>query len=396
MNSDTIDRFIKILQEAIASQGFVKLTISKPRSSSSDLKKLTLKPVMLKSGTKISFHYQFTRRDEVKNHEPDQVVSALQDVIGNEFLEANLFTLQNHIILLSNKKGNSKLVIHTNKLEAVPDYSHDRKKKRPLNQQLTHWYLLGLTDREGNVLPSMQHKFKQINQYIEILEPMLAGLHNSNSLQIADMGSGKGYLTFALYEYLVVNQGYNVEITGIEQRDDLVQKTNLIASKAGFEKLTFQQGNIDNYRPDSLDVLIALHACDTATDDAIAAGIRANASLIVCAPCCHKQIRKQIQPSPNLPMLQYGILLERQAEIITDTLRALIMEKHGYKSQIQEFIDAGHTPKNLLLTGIKSQGTPNIAVLNEKINLLKEQYGIAHHYLEDALAGFHPITNTAL
>lgn len=388
MSSEAISSFFNHLQEAITAKEFVKLTLSKARYTQSELKKITLKPVILKSGEKISFHYQYARRDEVKNLNPDEVVQSLQAIIGIEFLEANLFTLHKHIILLCNKKGNSKLTVHTSKATLTPDFQHDRQKKRPLNSHLTHWFLLGLTDREGSILPSMQHKFKQINQYIEILEPMLAGLRSTKSLKIADMGSGKGYLTFALYEYLVVNKGYDVEITGIELREELVQKTNQIAAKAKFEKLHFQHGSIDNYRPSELDVLIALHACDTATDDAIATGIRAKAALIVCAPCCHKQIRKQIKPTEKLPMLQFGIMLERQAEILTDTLRALIMEKYGYKSQIQEFIDAGHTPKNLLLTGIKSQIPVKNDEIDTKIIRLKEQFGISAHYLENALSDF--------
>jgi hypothetical protein len=200
------------------------------------------------------------------------------------------------------------------------------------------------------------------------------------------MGSGKAYLTFALYEYLSLDRKLDVQITGVEQRPDLVEKTNRIAKDSKLENLHFVEGTIGNYTSNKMDVLIALHACDTATDDAIASGIKADAKLIVCAPCCHKQVRQTMKPPFDaLPMLKFGILLERQAEILTDTIRALIMEKYGYKSQIMEFIEAEHTPKNLLLTGVKTSKMIDPEEIDLKIAGLKVQFGLDKHYLETRL-----------
>jgi hypothetical protein len=162
-----------------------------------------------------------------------------------------------------------------------------------------------------------------------------------------------------------------------------VKFSNELAEQYGFDGLKFEQGSIDQFNYEKVDVLIALHACDTATDDAIYQGIKSDASVIVCAPCCHKQIRKQIKADFEvLPQLKYGILMERQAEMITDTIRALIMEQKGYDSKIFEFISSEHTAKNLMIAGVKTNKNIDVEVLQQKINGMKKQYGIQYHYLE--------------
>ncbi|PKP52689.1 MAG: SAM-dependent methyltransferase [Bacteroidetes bacterium HGW-Bacteroidetes-1] len=383
---ETIEELLKLLEDAIKEDDFVKLTLSKTKQKDNDLKKVTIKPVELKAGKRISFQYQYQRRDEVKNYDPSQSISLIQALLKEHFFEANLFTLRHHYILMTSKKGSIKLIKNVLQKTLEVDSQHDKQKSRLIDAKKMHWYLLGLTDLNGTILPSMQHKFKQVNKYIEILDGLIEPLPKDKALHIADMGAGKGYLTFALYEYLLQRSDLTPFITGIEQRPDLVDKTNAFAKKAGYENLHFIVGSINDYKVKDVDILIALHACDTATDDAIAAGIKANAKLIVCAPCCHKQIRNEMKVTAyEIPILRYGILYERQAEILTDTLRAMIMEKYGYKSQIMEFIDAGHTPKNLLLTGIKTEKAPDIESIDKKIDELKKQYGIQTHYLETAL-----------
>lgn len=374
------------IASSLAEAKFVRLTISKPRNKKAELRRITIKPVSLKSGLKYSFQYQFERRDEVQNMEAEACIALIHDYLAEQFLEANLFTTDEHCTLISNVKGNSRFTQTALQEMKSPDLNHDRTKQRLISSLSPHWNDLGLTDKNARLLPSMQHKFKQINQYVEILEPMLNALQTGDELRVVDMGSGKGYLTFALYEYLATYVKQDFHLIGVELREDLVQKTNAIARKYGYDRLEFVSGNIHEFHAEGMRVLIALHACDTATDDAIAAGIKAGAELIVCAPCCHKQIRNEMKAhKQSFPVLQFGILMERQAEILTDTLRALIMEKHGYKSQIQEFIDAGHTPKNLLLTGIKTAIPASVEAIDEKISMLKKQFGIQNHYLERAL-----------
>nr|MCR5014623.1 SAM-dependent methyltransferase [Bacteroidales bacterium] len=206
------------------------------------------------------------------------------------------------------------------------------------------------------------------------------------TVHIADMGAGKGYLTFALHELLTQKMNLEVDIKGVEIRPDLVLKTNEIIKTDELKGLEFVESSIQDYHPERLDVLIALHACNTATDDAIASGIKAGAELIVCAPCCHKQIRQEMERSGRLNAItRYGIFLERQAVMITDTIRSLILEYFGYKTQVMEFIEMEHTPKNVLLVGRKTAKEPDKAEIARQIGDLKSQYGIETHYLEQAL-----------
>jgi hypothetical protein len=384
---EPLNDFMEQLDKALKNKEFIKLTLSKPPTKSSLLRNIYGKVVSIKTGERLSLTFRYTNRDEVKNIGFDQLQTEIEPFIGRDFLAANLMTIQGDFELLINKKGHARLLNKPATQQELPVAQHDKVKERLIDPHQAYWFQLGLTDRNGKVLPSMQHKWKQINQYIDILQHHLEPLLAQGRLRVVDMGAGKGYLTFALYEFLLNTKGFKPEIAGIEQRPDLVDQTNEIAQKAGLEGLQFIRGAINDYAMPATDVLIALHACDTATDDAIAAGIKAGASLIVCAPCCHKQIRKEISASAETqPILRFGILMERQAEIITDTLRALIMEKYGYKSQIQEFIEAGHTPKNLLLTGIKTNKPVDAGNIERKINDLKAQYGIRTHHLETLLS----------
>ncbi len=386
-NSET-SKFWEALSKAIFESTLAKLILSKPRKKHSQLRRLSLRPVNIKGDLMMQLTEHYDRREIVKNYSSEDALPIVVKYFEEYFLEANLFTIREHLHLLTNLKGNQKLLHKLLKEEIRTNLDHDKSKKRLIDPSGFHWHKLGLTDTKGNVLPSMQFKFKQIHQYIAILQPMIEPLMKLNSLKVVDMGAGKGYLTFALYEYLKSVYSGQLAVTGVEQRPELVDLTNQIARIEGFEDLHFEQGEIAGYEAAGTDLLIALHACDTATDDAIASGIKVGARLIVCAPCCHKQVRNAMLPPGTMPMLSYGILWERQAEILTDTLRALIMEKYGYKSHIQEFIDIGHTPKNLLVTGVKTLKEPDIELIEEKIATLKAQFGVQKHYLEELLEKF--------
>src|SRR5690606_2041912 len=231
----------------------------------------------------------------------------------------------------------------------------------------------------------------QINHYIEILSAMLKRLPQKDTLNVVDMGAGKGYLTFALYDYLVHKLQKRTYLVGVEYRKDLVELCNQVAAKSDFKNLLFLRGAIEEYQPESdLDMLIALHACDTATDDAIAKGIRHHADLIVVAPCCHKQIRREMEKNktPNGLdfLLKHGIFMERQAEMVTDGLRALIMEYFGYQTRVFEFVSDAHTPKNVLVVGERKSIDPKRQQeILAKIRSIKTYFGIDYHHLETLL-----------
>ncbi len=203
-----------------------------------------------------------------------------------------------------------------------------------------------------------------------------------DEIRIADMGAGKGYLTFALYEYLTQSLDKKISMEGVEIRKDLVKKINDIIKVSKLDNFNFIESSIENYTPGKLDVLIALHACDTATDDAILRGIRSDAKLIICAPCCHKQIRREMEKSGKTDAItRHGIFLERQAAMITDAVRALVLEYCGYKTQVMEFIEMEHTPKNILLVGRKTDKPVDKEAVAREIRTLLERYGIEEHYL---------------
>ena len=384
--SEPIEKFLSRVAEAAEQSTLVKVTLSKPTDKHDELRNIYVKPVLIKEKRLFAFTYRFERRDEVKNYDALQMIAALKELVPSRFLNGVLFTLSEDVTLLVSSKG--KATLQTKRVQECrePDLEHDKQKVRLINPANPWWYQLGLTTREGKITADMQHKFKQIYKYAEIVESLIKPMKFNGTVHIADMGAGKGYLTFALHELLTQKLKLDVDIKGVEIRPDLVLKINEIIKSSGLKGLEFVESSIEAYHPQQLDVLIALHACNTATDDAIAKGIRAGARLMVCAPCCHKQIRQEMERSGMTDAItRYGIFMERQAVMVTDTIRALIMEYYGYKTQVMEFIEMEHTPKNVLLVGRKTEKPVNQDVIIDEIKSLKKRFGIKQHYLETVL-----------
>jgi len=384
--SENLEKFLNQVTMAAEQGTLVKMTLSKPAQKHDELRNVYVKPVLIKEKRLFAFTYHYERRDEVKNYDVTQMLDLLKEMLPNRFLNAVLFTVNEDVTLLVSSKG--KATIQTKKVQECREQNleHDKQKARLINPANPWWYQLGLTTREGKITADMQHKFKQICKYAEIVESLIKPMKFEGTVHIADMGAGKGYLTFALHELLTQRLNLDVDIKGVEIRPDLVLKINEIIKSSGLKGLEFVESSIEAYHPEKLDVLIALHACNTATDDAIASGIKAGAELIVCAPCCHKQIRQEIERSGRYDAItRYGIFLERQAVMITDTIRALILEYFGYKTQVMEFIEMEHTPKNVLLVGRRTLKNAKDPKILKQIADLKAQYGIGQHYLETVL-----------
>lgn len=382
------DEFLQELTKAINNKTFLKLSMGNYKGEEKDLKNVYVRPVQIKRMDMLSFTRRYKTRDIIKNYTFDEGGRVISEFLKSGFRIATLFTEEQDIVVQQNQDGIFRLNKTTPALSKAVTLSHDKVKPRIL-QSVGKKYLheLMITDIDGKVYKTSQDKFKQINQYIEILSPMIKTIAASNINHVVDMGSGKGYLTFALYDYLHSVLNIQAQVTGVEYREDLVALCNKIAAESDFSSLNFVQGTIEEYAVDSIDLLIALHACDTATDDAIAKGIKANAKLIVVAPCCHKQIRKEItkgKAENELDFLtQHGIFLERQAEMVTDGMRALIMEYFGYKTKAMQFISDAHTPKNVLLVGIKQDTSQvNQQLILTKIRDTKKYFGIGYHHLE--------------
>ena len=384
-----LNNFLQLLLNSVNKQTFIKITLGNKKEKSAELKNVFVKPVLIKNVIKLSFVYRYPTTDITKNFDAKEGSILISKMLEDEFYNADLFTTENDFHLSIQKNNTVKTITRTATLTTKLNLSNHDKEKFRIIKTVDNIYLkeLGVTTAQGIVKKDMQDKFKQINRYVEIIEGVIKDLQFKDNIQVVDMGSGKGYLTFALYDYLVNKLFLSATVTGIELRDELVKKCNRIASDAHFTNLAFKDGTIESVILSDIDILIALHACDTATDDAIYRGIKANSKVIICAPCCHKQIRKQMNPVNELKSItKHGILLERQAEITTDAIRALLLEAHGYKTKVFEFIATEHTPKNVLIVAIKLDKkieSPKISL--DKVVALKNIFGIQAHYLETLL-----------
>lgn len=384
-------QFLDAFRTAFSSGQLLKCTLGKPTAAApADLKNVYLRPVQLKKGLQVAFTFRYKTRDEVKNFGLDEALVQLEKMLGTSFLHADLLSPERDFSLQFNPKGEAVFSTKkpSQKMRTAAPATHDRIKNRLLDPRAPWLHLLGITNAKGEVLAAHQDKWRQINKYLETIESLLRDQALPQGASIADMGSGKGYLTFALYDFLENHLGLQPHITGIELRPALVDFCNKTAQQVGFQNLRFVAQDIADYRPESLDMLIALHACDTATDLALAAGIRQNARVIVVAPCCHKQIRREMQAKNELtPLLQHGILLERQAEIVTDGIRALLLEAEGYHTKVFEFISTEHTAKNVMITATKDHRRLNQrrADALSQVAALKTGFGIGEHWLEKLL-----------
>ncbi|WGH76125.1 SAM-dependent methyltransferase [Tenacibaculum tangerinum] len=359
--------------------------MSKPIHKSEELANVYVRQIELRGENHFQFLYRYKTNDQTKNYSFEESVEELTHLLSEKFRAVTLFTLENDLLVfISKKKKVSYKTTQPSFKNKLPE-THDKpKEKRAKNSD--YLYHLGVTDKEGKVIPKMADKYRQINKYLEIIEAQIQAVTLPEHINIVDMGSGKGYLTFALYDYLVNQKGYTASVTGIELRQNLVDYCNTIAKKCGFKGLLFVAQPIQEYDSNKIDILIALHACDTATDDAIYKGLVSKAALIICAPCCHKQIRQQVKgKEQESPLLKYGIFKERQFEMVTDTIRALILEKNNYTTKVFEFISNEHTRKNVMLIGAKSSKKIDKKRIETKISDLKNSYQIEEHYLETLL-----------
>lgn len=381
-----LEQFLAATEAAIADGSLVRLALRSPAGTDKTLQSFDVKPITIKGGLKLSFTAHHKTRDLHDNHTPDRAIAVLRTALGGDFKQAYLYTTG--FDLLYDTQGKSPRLRQSAATSKAPaTLAHNRDKARPIDARKLWPQALGLTDAAGNVVPSAGDKFRQINRYVEILGPLLKAIPKDKLRRVADMGAGKGYLTFAVADYLAT-LGSPAEVVGVEARPDLVATTNDIAKTTGVENLHFEAGTIDKFDATGADVLIALHACDTATDDAIAKGIAAGSELIVVAPCCHKQIRREIEAAQQRTdldfLMKHGIFVERQAEMVTDAMRALILEHFGYATKVFEFVSDVHTPKNVLIVGERTRRKSDGAAL-AKLKEAKAFFGIRRHHLEDAV-----------
>jgi len=385
LSAERIEEFLNAVKSAFAGNTLIRLRLGGYHGSEADLKNVDIKKIVAKGVEKFSFTFHYKTRDIIKNQIQPEALGNLRIALRDEFRSAQLATTE---FDMSFERHGDKVRVNRRNVAGrlAASTEHNRSKNRPLSEtNKPYLHALGITAKDGQVRNDAQDKFRQINKMVEIFAPLIQAI-KADRPRIVDMGAGKGYLDFALYDYL----DGKAEIIGVELRDKLVEDGNATAIASGFQGLSFVPGTILDYDASGADAVIALHACDTATDDAIFRGISAGASLIAVAPCCHKQIRRQMEagkPADQLNvLLRHGIFLERQAEMVTDTLRALLLELNGYRVKVFEFVSDAHTPKNNLIVAERDgrMGRDREAVLKQ-IAGTKAMFGVERHYLEGLL-----------
>jgi len=386
--------FIAHLAASLADGSFTKLVLAKHHGEPADLLRIDARRVLLRGEPALQFTYHHRTRDVTRNLSLADVPAAAGALLGaSAFRSAHLFTTAGQTELRVGKRGSSSLhhvaMNAATQVAAAPTaLSHDREKERAVDITRPFLAELGVTDAQQRLVPAMARKWKQINKFVEVFSNALAAAPAApdGAVHVVDFGSGKGYLTFAVHDHLRHTLGREAQVTGVELRADMVALGNAAAAKLGLAGLHFEQGDIRHFKPQRLDVMIALHACDTATDLAIHLGIRHGAQVVMCSPCCHKQIRPQLlSPHPMRGILQHGVHLGQEAEMVTDGLRALLLEACGYDTHVFEFIALEHTNKNKMILAVKRARPKPVAEVLAQIDEVKRFYGIREQALEALL-----------
>lgn len=372
-----VAEFLTLLEAAVRDGSFVRLTLGKPRGGDdATLQNVFIRPVRLKSGPHLSFLWRHDTRDLTKNVDPEDGVLEVGRLLGAIFHSAHLFLPSRTVQLEFNKRGEPRLTFGKAAARPTAQPAHDRTKHRRLTEASHDWlHRLGITNAAGLVREGLADKHRQIHQFVELLSHLVADapLPPDRPVEVADMGCGKGYLTFAAHDYFEFTARRSVRVCGVEQRPELVEQGNRLAHDTGRTKLSFIRGTIQEAALPDPDILIALHACDTATDDALARGLAAGSALLVVSPCCQKELRPQLHPAPVLaPALRHGIFQERHAEFATDALRALLLEWAGYDTKVFEFISTEHTAKNIMIAATRRTRPDDIETRERRARAVRE------------------------
>lgn len=332
-----------------------KIVISNPRDRKKAVK-VSLRPVLLKKSLAFQASEYLGNKVYHRNFSKEEAVAAIFAWMEG-YRQMEVFSQTGQATVLVSKKGKATIKEKAGKacMEAA-DLSHNRKKKYILDPAKKVGFLmdLGIQSQEGKIIHAKYDKFRQINRFLEFIEDILPQLPRDREVTVLDFGCGKSYLTFAMYHYLKELKGYQVRIIGLDLKEDVIGECNRLAEKYGFQGLQFYVGDIAHYQGlQQVDMVVTLHACDTATDYALDKAVRWGAKVILSVPCCQHELNGQMENELLAPLFQYRLVKERMAALVTDALRAQILESRGYQVQLLEFIDMEHTPKNILIRAVK-------------------------------------------
>jgi SAM-dependent methyltransferase len=363
----------KIFEETI-DKDLVQAIISNS-SDKNRITKVKIRPVMVKKELLFQASEYIGQQIFHSNYNKQELLTKLPDWFDGLFHQAEIITKKGKATILISKKGkatvNYKLTsnslsnnnaLNTTDSEISEELYHNKKKNYILQEGLPLPFLidLGVMTKEGMVVKAKMDKFRQINRFLEYIEDVLPFLSQDRELTILDFGCGKSYLTFALYYYLKILKGYRINVIGLDLKSEVIKHCSQLSDKYGYDKLRFLEGDIASYNgSNSVDMVVSLHACDTATDHALYKAVSWGAQVILSVPCCQHELNKQIDSEILKPIFKYGIVKERMAALITDALRAELLETKGYKVQLLEFIDMEHTPKNILIRAVKRVNSGN-------------------------------------
>ncbi|PXV91764.1 methyltransferase family protein [Lachnotalea glycerini] len=369
---------INIILNECLDKELIRIIISNPRENEGP-NKIIVRPILLKEELWFQETIYVGTKVLHKNYKAEFIQEEIVNNITKNFKQLQIeHSLMNATVLVS-KKG--KITINKKQNDAVPGspikLNHNRTKRYIIPEGKSVEFLvdLGVMTSDGSIIKAKYDKFKQINRFLEFIEDILPKLSNSKEIKIIDFGCGKSYLTFAMYYYLKVLKSNDVRIIGLDLKEEVIDHCNKLSEKYGFEKLRFYKGDIAQFEGvDSVDMVVTLHACDTATDYALEKAVKWGANVILSVPCCQHELNKQLHNEILEPVLKHGLIKERIAALVTDALRAELLESKGYKVQILEFIDMEHTPKNILIRAVKDE---KIANNLKKYNACKDFLGVA-------------------
>jgi hypothetical protein len=412
-----LQRFVGLLDAAQAQGRWQRLVLAKHHGTEPDLQRAVVRPIALRGQPALSFVYSHSTRDITKNLPMAEGLAHIAALLSGSFRNAHLSTPQGDTQLTISKKGKGHLSTHARPAATagggdgegdsdeaqdagadgaahsaptarLAPAAHDREKQRWLTLDRPFLAALGVTTPQHQLVPAMARKWKQINKFVEVFAHAVAKsrLADAPTLRVVDFGAGKAYLSFAVHDWLTHSQHRQAEVVGVELRADLVAQGQQTIDQLGLQGMHILQGDVREWRAGAMNVMIALHACDTATDHAIHLGLKAGADIILCSPCCHKQLRPQLlSPHPLRSVFQHGIHAEQQAEMVTDSLRALLLEAQGYDTQVFEFVTLEHTRKNKMILAVKRAVPKPADAALAQVQELKHFFGVREHCLETLL-----------
>lgn len=397
MKSSTVEitELERTLAEAIARQELLALVLSRPRDAAkSEFQKVSVRPVALKRGTVYQFTYHSDRKETHQNFDAGETPEQCSQLLDDTFANAHVFTKSADSVFRARPDGTFQMK-RSDPSKSDVETSHNREKHYLLPEGTPVPFLveIGVMNRAGKVLAAKYHKFRQINRFLELVDDVLTQLPQDREVRVLDFGSGKSYLTFALHHLLTEVRQIPARITGIDRNAEVIEDCARIAQRLECRGLQFDVGDIRSFPVvGGVDLVVSLHACDTATDDVLASAIRAGCPLILAVPCCQHEFAAQMDVPALRPLTDHGILAERFGALATDALRAEVLELCGYHTQIVEFIDLEHTPKNLLIRAARNQAfsAPSPERVARYIQF-KRTLGLEQPYLERALGDDFPV-----